>query len=147
MHCSISNEWDFWVWVVRAQLASFFRTLTHSMWNNTTSCRRLEFDIYIITLVRPLSVCLSVCLCVCSQTPPRPLVGLTLFHGGMLISYRGVTLSIFHDLGSKVKVTTEVKVIDFFFRFGKFDELSRKLKIIFSKMSYKFHENLEIFTP
>ena len=30
----------------------------------------------------------------------------------------------------------------FFLKFGKFDEMSRKLKII-----YEFHENLEIFTP
>ena len=76
----------------------------------------------------------------CCQTPPRPLVRSTSFLVMILIPYPGWFLSIFHDLRSKVKVTTEVKVVDFF-NFGKFDELSRKLKIFFSKMSYKFHEN------
>ena len=66
--------------------------------------------------------------------------------GSLVYIYLGVTLSIFHDLGSKVKVTTEVIFRNFCKKCGKFDEMSRKLKIIFSNISYKFHENLEIFT-
>ena len=53
---------------------------------------------------------ISVCLCVFSQTPLTPLLGLTSFLMDILISYPGVTLSIFHDLRSKVKSPTEVEV-------------------------------------
>ena len=38
-------------------------------------------------------------------------------------------------------------VIDFFpIKFGKFDVMSRESKNIFSNISYKFHDNLVIFT-
>ena len=79
-------------------LSSFQYLLVHC---DTKKCNSLFSIIYNIILVRPLYVCRSAGL----QTPPRPLDGLTLFYGRLLISYPGVTLAIFHEFGSKVKVT------------------------------------------
>ena len=47
-------------------------------------------------------------------------------------------------LCSKVKVTTEVKVIEKNEKCGKSYETHRKLKITISKFSYKFQKNLVI---
>ena len=51
------------------------------------------------------SVCVCVCVCVCARTPPRPMDGFTSYLVERCISPREVSLSIFHDLRSKVKVT------------------------------------------
>ena len=54
-----------------------------------------------------MSVCMHVCVSVC---PPRPMDGFTSYLVERCTSYPGYTWTTFRDLGSKVKVTTEVKV-------------------------------------
>ena len=52
----------------------------------------------------------SICMIVCPQTSRKPTDGFTLYLVGRCTSYSDNTWTTFHDLGSKVKVTTEVKV-------------------------------------
>ena len=79
-------------------------------------------------------VCMCVCVCVCVCLYVFELLQDRLSNSlhsftGRFSKFPWVTLSIFHDLRSKVNVTTMVKVCKSLKSGGKFAEIYGKLKI------------------
>ena len=95
------------------------------------------------------SVGLFVCLCVCMYVSillRDRSTDLLHFLGKDICYIRLTPHLLFMTFAQRSRSWQRSRSSIFFLKFGKFDELSRKLKILFSKISYKFHENLEIFT-
>ena len=92
----------------------------------------------------PLFVCLYVCVYVSQQTPPRPFDKFTSFFWKREMLYPANTLSTFHDLHSKVKVMTEVKVIDFFLSLRNLMNCPENGKLYFHKFHTNFMKNFTL---